>query len=370
MEKLNLNPDLIEELEDCYNSKEFESEFIIYNENALIERNNFLKKFDKNFISNMTKEQYYMGLGKKEGVFSYELEHKTQSWGSIRGGSNYKFGYYEDFLRVRSLILKIISLKDDLNIFYKKDGNLTEVSKEIIRDSNKLKGVGRALIGKILCIFFPETFIPLYSHQDKFLNLLYDNYSSNNYGVELFLRNNYKLILAKNKIEDRCNNLKFEKLLYYYIDKESRVEKKVLGNNCERKDIDLLEVQHFQTLVSRNFNIYFEDLNYFDKEYQENNYGHFDTQEVGIMDFLAIDKKGDFVVIELKVGKNTHDSSLGQILRYMGWVKERLCKDNQKVRGIILGQNIDNKLQFGLKMLPEVSFKKAIFKLELEDVKN
>lgn len=60
----------------------------------------------------------------------------------------------------------------------------------------------------------------------------------------------------------------------------------------------------------------------------------FDTQEVGKIDLLCIDNNGDFVVIEIKKEKES-DKVVGQIQRYMGWVKKNLAKD-KKVRGIII----------------------------------
>jgi len=60
----------------------------------------------------------------------------------------------------------------------------------------------------------------------------------------------------------------------------------------------------------------------------------FDTQEVGKIDLLCVDNNGDFVVIEIKKEKES-DKVVGQIQRYMGWVKKNLAKD-KRVRGIII----------------------------------
>jgi len=59
------------------------------------------------------------------------------------------------------------------------------------------------------------------------------------------------------------------------------------------------------------------------------------TTEVGIIDILARDKKGNFVVIELKRGAS-NQSVIGQILSYIGWVSENLATNGQKVRGIVI----------------------------------
>ena len=73
---------------------------------------------------------------------------------------------------------------------------------------------------------------------------------------------------------------------------------------------------------------------------------------------LAIDRnKKEFVVIELKKGRSS-DVVVGQILRYMGWVKENLAVndyDQYNVRGIIISKEKDERLEYALKMLQNVS---------------
>ena len=73
------------------------------------------------------------------------------------------------------------------------------------------------------------------------------------------------------------------------------------------------------------------------------------------IDFLCTEKSnGDLVVIELKRGR-TSDAAVGQVLRYMGWVAENLAKSNQKVRGIIISQEVDDALKYAVKGLSNVS---------------
>jgi hypothetical protein len=67
------------------------------------------------------------------------------------------------------------------------------------------------------------------------------------------------------------------------------------------------------------------------------------------IDFLAVDKdKDDIVVIELKRGK-TSDSTVGQILRYINWVKDTIAKSGQSVRGIIIAKDVDEALKYAVK---------------------
>jgi hypothetical protein len=73
------------------------------------------------------------------------------------------------------------------------------------------------------------------------------------------------------------------------------------------------------------------------------------------IDFLCTDRETrEFVVIELKRGK-TSDATVGQILRYMAWVKENLAKPSQGVRGIIIARETDEALAYAVKLLPSVS---------------
>jgi len=75
------------------------------------------------------------------------------------------------------------------------------------------------------------------------------------------------------------------------------------------------------------------------------------------IDFLAVDKaKNDLVVIELKRGK-TSDSTVGQLLRYINWVKENVAEKGQKVRGIIIARAVDEALNYATKNLEYVELK-------------
>lgn len=87
---------------------------------------------------------------------------------------------------------------------------------------------------------------------------------------------------------------------------------------------------------------------------EENNSGRQFKTDVGFVDLLAIDKqRKEFVAIELKKGRSS-DAVVGQILRYMGWIKEKLAKDKYSVRGIIIVKEMDDKLEYALSQIPNV----------------
>ena len=87
------------------------------------------------------------------------------------------------------------------------------------------------------------------------------------------------------------------------------------------------------------------------------------AKEVGKIDLLCKDKKGVHVVIELKKGRES-DKVVGQTLRYLGWVEKNF---NTKVRGIIIVNEPDERLQYALsplKDLIELKFYKVNFDIK------
>jgi hypothetical protein len=46
---------------------------------------------------------------------------------------------------------------------------------------------------------------------------------------------------------------------------------------------------------------------------------------------------------------------VGQILRYMGWVKQHLCETHQPVHGLVICREPDPKLNYAIQMVSNVS---------------
>ena len=61
------------------------------------------------------------------------------------------------------------------------------------------------------------------------------------------------------------------------------------------------------------------------------------------IDILALENNSDFVIIELKVSKG-YDKAIGQLLYYMGWIKQNLAESDQKVKGMIIARTISDDL--------------------------
>lgn len=65
---------------------------------------------------------------------------------------------------------------------------------------------------------------------------------------------------------------------------------------------------------------------------------------VGRSDLICSDKDGNLIVIELKRGLSS-DEAVGQILRYIGWIRENVASEDQNVHGWIITGDYDEQLR-------------------------
>ena len=115
-------------------------------------------------------------------------------------------------------------------------------------------------------------------------------------------------------------------------------------------------VSNFPTIFNGKLVIYEDDTGADGQQY---------NTDIGPIDILAIEPESNsFVVIELKKGRPA-DQVIGQILRYMGWVKKNLCKEDQRVKGLVICRDPDPKLSYALDMTNNivVQYYRVSFKL-------
>jgi len=87
--------------------------------------------------------------------------------------------------------------------------------------------------------------------------------------------------------------------------------------------------------------------------------------DTGEIDIFAISKdKTEYLVIELKKGRAS-DGVVGQILRYMGYVRKKVATPNQDVKGLIIALEEDLKMRWALNEVPNVTFSRYQINFEL-----
>lgn len=102
-----------------------------------------------------------------------------------------------------------------------------------------------------------------------------------------------------------------------------------------------------QTELSKTYSIYEEDGEPVGQQY---------ATDAGPIDILAVSRDGKrLLVVELKRGRAS-DVVVGQILRYMGYVKEQIAEPDQVVEGAIIALEDDQKLRWALAAVPSISF--------------
>jgi restriction system protein len=102
-----------------------------------------------------------------------------------------------------------------------------------------------------------------------------------------------------------------------------------------------------QTILSKEFSIYEEDGEPVGQQY---------ATDAGLIDVLAVSKdKKRLLVVEMKRGRAS-DVVVGQVLRYMGFVKDQIAEDDQTVEGAIIALDDDQKMRWALMSVPSITF--------------
>jgi hypothetical protein len=91
----------------------------------------------------------------------------------------------------------------------------------------------------------------------------------------------------------------------------------------------------------------------------------YNAPPVGRLDLLCEDRDGNLVVIEIKALTANTNSVVQQTAAYVGWVRERMARPKQKVRGIIIGGKPSPKLAYAVKAVPNLALK--CFSMDVRD---
>ena len=117
----------------------------------------------------------------------------------------------------------------------------------------------------------------------------------------------------------------------------------------ERHLEDFLVKNWKKTTLGKKYNIYEIDGEIVGQQF---------PSDTGPIDILALSKdKKTFLVVELKKGR-VSDNVVGQIQRYMGYVKQDLAEKNQEVKGVIIGFDDDVKIHRALSVANNIDFYK------------
>lgn len=119
---------------------------------------------------------------------------------------------------------------------------------------------------------------------------------------------------------------------------------------------DFLVQNWKQTELGKNYDIYEEEGEILGQQFRT---------DTGPIDILAISKdKKELLVVELKKGRAS-DVVVGQVQRYMGYVKEELAEEDQQVKGVIIALEEDLKIKRALSTTNNIDFYRYEVSLKL-----
>ncbi len=124
------------------------------------------------------------------------------------------------------------------------------------------------------------------------------------------------------------------------------------------KHLEDFLVQNWKsTELGKTYDIYEEEGGMVGQQY---------PSDTGPIDILAISKdKKELLVVELKKGR-VSDMVVGQIQRYMGYVKDELAEPNQAVRGVIIAFDDDVRIHRALSVAQNIGFYTYKIRFNLE----
>ena len=110
---------------------------------------------------------------------------------------------------------------------------------------------------------------------------------------------------------------------------------------------DFLVENWEKTELGKKYDIFYEDNELVGQQYET---------DTGPIDILAISKdKKELLVVELKKGRAS-DFVVGQVQRYMGYVKDQIAEVNQEVKGVIIAFENDLKIKRALSVAKNIDF--------------
>ncbi|PST53306.1 DUF91 domain-containing protein [Acinetobacter baumannii] len=152
-----------------------------------------------------------------------------------------------------------------------------------------------------------------------------------------------------------CNLTKYTEELKSLIQGKETVEHLEPDEVLEDPTAFALEkhLEHFlvenwsKTELGATYDIYIEDGQLVGQQY---------PSDTGPIDILAISKdKKTLLVVELKRGRAS-DRVVGQIQRYMGYVKDELAETDQQVKGVIIALEDDLRIRRALSVAQNIEF--------------
>ncbi|NLG83529.1 MAG: DUF1016 domain-containing protein [Firmicutes bacterium] len=251
---------------------------------------------------------------------------------------------------VRSLTANMNALRQALAVLLDEDRPLAERFDEVVGGS-MVKGFGKVLATAILLIAYPDRYGVWNNASEAALKQL-GIWPEFDRGMTLGKRYTVINDLLKQLSGELGVDLwTLDALLWGIVKEEEEIDEGtepptlvIEGFRLERHLHEFLLDNWERTELGREWEIY--------REPGDEEAGFEYPPDVGRIDILARHKsRPAWLVVELKRGQTT-DQVIGQVLRYMGWVKRHLASPDEEIKGLIISAEADKNLQYALAVFP------------------
>jgi hypothetical protein len=306
----------------------------------------------------------------KEDFKSFLLYKNNLHWEGIHRQGNLVTSDMEALKRfLKFLLNEEVLIKERLKPVFN--------TQELMRRGYVAKGLGKAVITPILLVVYPTKygvwntrsenalkklnlfpkFLPKDSFADKYLKVN---------DVLLDLAQKYNITLWQ--LDGILGEISGSGPFGIMQTEEEIVEEEAKGHGVvdlanfgmESHLEDFLIANWDKTIFGKQYELIYDEGDLVSQQY---------STSVGQIDILARSRDEDeYLVIELKKGR-TSDAVVGQILRYIAWVRENIA-NGKTVKGVVVVLDIDEKLKYALKELKDITLYtyQVNFKLTTGDI--
>lgn len=244
---------------------------------------------------------------------------------------------------------------------------------ERTRPATEIKGLGKGIITAILIVAYPDKYGVWNSTSESGLvelDLMPEWPRGASFGVRYAAINNVLNEIARELEVDLWT---LDTIWWYLSGKqddgedrdatsataEVRTTEVAARFAIERHLHDYLFDNWMQIELSRDWELFVRD--------GEPDAGYEFPTPVGRIDLLARHRReAKWLVVELKRDKSS-DAVVGQVLRYIGWIKAHLAQPGETVEGLVIAASGEVKLHYALSAVPSVSFKSYEVEFRLND---
>jgi hypothetical protein len=227
------------------------------------------------------------------------------------------------------------------------------------KNGPKVKKLGRAVVTPILLVVYPDKYGPMNNTSvggAEKLGLMPKFTGNETFGERYYAFNQMLLAVSSQLGVDLWTlDMLWYDLLEMKEDQEpgeehlEEVEPAMTPQarfGLERYLQEFIRDNWEHILDLNDWNLYEEDGEVVGYEY--------DTREIGRIDLLAHHKtENQWLVVELKRNQ-TSDETIGQTLRYMGWVSQNLAKKGDFIKGMIICHEGDRRIKYALNFTTNV----------------